>query len=57
MERVKPNEWHSSNGEELPKKEHKVRKFLRGIFVHNIVAKIVCILASAALWVLAVGLA
>lgn len=39
------------------KKENKFARFIKGVFVNNIVAKITAVIISAALWVLAVGLA
>lgn len=38
------------------KKENKFKRFMKAVFVNNIVAKIAALVISAALWLLAVGL-
>lgn len=42
--------------EENEKKDGRVKRFFKAVFVHNFWAKLSCVLISVALWVLAVGL-
>ncbi len=41
----------------IEKKENGAKRLLKAVFVHNFWAKISALVISAALWVLAVGLA
>lgn len=43
--------------EEQEKKPGAVKRFFKAVFVHNFWGKLTALLLSAALWVLAVGLA
>lgn len=47
---------NTENKEEVQVKESGVKRFFRAVFVHNFWAKAAALLASVALWVLAVGL-